>query len=223
MAAVLACGDGAVLSHHAAAHLLRLMRRGPPPPEVTVPTLAGRRRPGIVIHRVRTLHHLDTSTFEGIPIATVPRVLLDLAPRTRPRSSRGCATRPGCTTRPGRARSRPASPATRTRRESRSCAARCSPTPPSASWRTDSSRCSTGTRLACPRTNIDHNGDKVDCHWPGHDLTVELLSFRFHGTRAGVRGRRRAAPALRAPCVHLRRRLRTAGTDDRRAAQALRG
>jgi hypothetical protein len=37
--------------------------------------------------------------------------------------------------------------------------------------------------LALPRTNIDHLGDKVDCHWPHLDLTVELLSFRYHATR----------------------------------------
>jgi len=37
--------------------------------------------------------------------------------------------------------------------------------------------------LPLPRTNIDHAGDKVDCHWPQLGLTLELLSFRFHGTR----------------------------------------
>jgi hypothetical protein len=39
--------------------------------------------------------------------------------------------------------------------------------------------------LPIPRTNIDVKGDKVDCHWPQHDLTVELLSFRFHATGEG--------------------------------------
>jgi hypothetical protein len=37
--------------------------------------------------------------------------------------------------------------------------------------------------LPLPRTNVDHAGDKVDCHWPEHGLTVELLSYRFHATR----------------------------------------
>jgi len=50
--------------------------------------------------------------------------------------------------------------------------------------------------LAQPRTNIDVSGDKVDCHWPEHGLTIELLSFRFHGTRrafeADVARRRRS-------------------------------
>lgn len=49
MAAVLACGPGAVLSHRAAAFALQLLRGTPPPPEVTVPTTAGLRRPGILI------------------------------------------------------------------------------------------------------------------------------------------------------------------------------
>ena len=39
--------------------------------------------------------------------------------------------------------------------------------------------------LPLPRTNIDRHGDKVDCHWPQHGLTVELLSYRFHATRDG--------------------------------------
>ncbi|MEJ7826460.1 MAG: hypothetical protein WKF48_13580 [Solirubrobacteraceae bacterium] len=51
-------------------------------------------------------------------------------------------------------------------------------------------------RLPLPRTNIDHAGDKVDCHWPPIGLTVELLSYRFHGSRhafeADVARRRRS-------------------------------
>ncbi len=50
--------------------------------------------------------------------------------------------------------------------------------------------------LPLPRTNIRHHGDTVDCHWPEHDLTVELLSYRFHATRrafeADVARRRRS-------------------------------
>jgi hypothetical protein len=50
--------------------------------------------------------------------------------------------------------------------------------------------------LPQPRTNIDHRGDKVDCHWPQFGLTVELLSYRFHASRrafeADVARRRRS-------------------------------
>src|ERR1044072_9328754 len=79
MAAVLACGDGAVLSWRAEAHVMRLTRGTAPPPEVTVPTLSGRKRPGIVIHRGKALHPRDVSVGHGIPMTTVPRTLLDLA------------------------------------------------------------------------------------------------------------------------------------------------
>jgi hypothetical protein len=50
--------------------------------------------------------------------------------------------------------------------------------------------------IPLPRTNIDHAGDKVDCHWPQLGLTVELLSYRFHSSRqafeADVARRRRS-------------------------------
>ena len=50
--------------------------------------------------------------------------------------------------------------------------------------------------LPIPRTNIVRGGDKVDCHWPAHGLTIELLSFRFHASRyafeADVARRRRS-------------------------------
>jgi hypothetical protein len=84
IAATLACGPGCVLSHDAAAHLLKLRRGTPPQPEVIVPTLGGRRRPGIVIHRVRELPVLDVWDRHGIPIASVPRTLLDNTPRLSP-------------------------------------------------------------------------------------------------------------------------------------------
>ena len=51
--------------------------------------------------------------------------------------------------------------------------------------------------MPLPRTNIARDGDRVDCHWPALDLTVELHSFRYHATRHGfeqdVARRRRSA------------------------------
>ena len=80
MAAVLACGPGARLSHRAEAHMLKVVQtKRPPPPEVTVVGTAGRKRPGITVHRVQRLHRLDTWTFDGIRVMSVPRLLLDLA------------------------------------------------------------------------------------------------------------------------------------------------
>ncbi len=64
LAAVLACGAGAVVSHRSAGHALGLLPTAPARPEVTVPTTAGRARPRIVIHRVPALHRA-TSTASG--------------------------------------------------------------------------------------------------------------------------------------------------------------
>jgi hypothetical protein len=196
MAAVLACGEGAALSHRAAAHLLGLLRGTPPPPEVTVPTTAERRRPGIVIHRVKALHRLDASTLDHIAVTTVPRVLLDLAPTTAPiQLTQMCheawihhrTTPPlveACIAR------NPHKPAAAKLRRAQSADVTLSDL---------ENRFLTLLRthqLPLPRTNIDHAGDKVDCHWPDHDLTIELLSYRFHGSRrafeADVARRRRS-------------------------------
>ncbi|MDX6707515.1 MAG: hypothetical protein QOI48_3361 [Solirubrobacteraceae bacterium] len=197
MAAALACGPGAVVSHRAAAHLLRLLRGAPPRPEVTVPTTAERRRPGIVVHRVRELHVLDVATLDEIPIATVPRVLLDLAPRLPAEDlARACheawvkhrtgpAQIEACIVRNPRKKG-----ANRLRRALGSDVTLSALEDGFLSLLRENG-------LPRPRTNIDVAGDKVDCHWPELDLTIELLSYRFHGSRmafeADVARRRRSS------------------------------
>jgi AbiEi antitoxin C-terminal domain/Transcriptional regulator, AbiEi antitoxin/Protein of unknown function (DUF559) len=80
LAAVLACGDEAVLSHRSAADLWGLRRSDAPHTEVTVPTHAGRRRrPGITVHRSSLAQFETTTTPHGIPTTTPARTLLDLA------------------------------------------------------------------------------------------------------------------------------------------------
>lgn len=177
MAAVLACGEGAVVSHGSAGHLLGILKTRPPRPEITVPTTAGRRRPGIVIHRVKLLHVLDTSTLHDIPVTTAPRVLIDMAPRltpadltracheawirhdTSPRAVEACLDR------------NPMKQGAAKLRRALGVDVTLSVLEDGFLELLDSHG------LPAPRTNIDHAGDKVDCHWPEHDVTVELLSY----------------------------------------------
>jgi very-short-patch-repair endonuclease/predicted transcriptional regulator of viral defense system len=78
LAAVLACGEGAVLSHLSAAVHWNLLQYDAPQPEVTAP--ASRHRvPGIRLHRSRSLDAQDTRTHQGIPTTTVHLTLLDIA------------------------------------------------------------------------------------------------------------------------------------------------
>jgi hypothetical protein len=79
MAAVLAGGPGAVLSHRSAAALHDVRRADLTKIEVTVPTHAGRHHPaGVRVHRSITLRPVDATAVDGIPCATVARTLFDL-------------------------------------------------------------------------------------------------------------------------------------------------
>jgi Transcriptional regulator, AbiEi antitoxin/Protein of unknown function (DUF559) len=79
MAAVLACGPGAVLSHRTAADAWGIAPRASARIEVSIPTRAKRTRPGITVHRSPRLRPKDMTTVEGIPCTTVARTLLDMA------------------------------------------------------------------------------------------------------------------------------------------------
>jgi predicted transcriptional regulator of viral defense system len=79
MAAVLACGPGAVLSHQTAAALHGLRRTDRAKVDVTVPRRSRRAHPGIDVHRSTILTDTDVTTVGGIPCTTVARTLLDLA------------------------------------------------------------------------------------------------------------------------------------------------
>ena len=79
MAAVLACGPGAVLSHRSAAVLWGL--RGEPRStfDVTAPNRRGRVPKAIDAHRDGSLTPADRIVLHGIPCTTVARTLLDFA------------------------------------------------------------------------------------------------------------------------------------------------
>ena len=80
MAAVLACGPGAFLSHQSAAALWNILAQpAPAPPTVTVTARNPGRRSAIKIHRVGALPGDETTTRHRIPVTTPARTLLDLA------------------------------------------------------------------------------------------------------------------------------------------------
>lgn len=77
-AAILACGDGAALSHANAAELHHI---GPPAGceiEVSVPSTSHPRNKGIKVYRRRSF---EITTRHGIPVTTVACTIIDLAPR----------------------------------------------------------------------------------------------------------------------------------------------
>ncbi len=96
MAAVLACGPGAILSHMSAAALWNLLRPADGPIHVSLPSKSGRsRRPGIRIHRCASLATPPSLTEAGseiplttvrnrIPVTTVARTICDLEASAAP-------------------------------------------------------------------------------------------------------------------------------------------
>jgi len=84
MAAVLACGEGAAISHRSAATVWRMPPPAEGPIDVTV-ARSGRSRSGLRIHRSRTLTDRDVQVRHGIPITTPERTLLDLADTSQDR------------------------------------------------------------------------------------------------------------------------------------------
>ena len=184
IAAVLACGAGARASHRSVLHARGVLKHAPPKPEVSVPSPGGRRQGHIMVHRAALFPVGDTVTYERIAMTTIARALLDVAPLLDPSElCRACHE----------AWIRRVSPA-----QIEACIAR-NPTKRGAAklrraYGADATlselekgfvRLLDGHGLPRPRTNIDLAGNKVDCHWPQYDLTIELHSYRFHATRWG--------------------------------------
>jgi very-short-patch-repair endonuclease len=79
LAAVLAYGGGAVLSHRSAAELWELLPSRPGPVDVTIPTSNGRTlRPGIRLHRAPSLPVGATTRRNAIAVTTPARTIADL-------------------------------------------------------------------------------------------------------------------------------------------------
>jgi very-short-patch-repair endonuclease len=81
MAAVLACGEGAVLSHSSAAALWRIGFEQRDLVEVSLPSSSRRRRPGLRIHRRPSLAERDLTREYGIPVTIPIQTLIDMALR----------------------------------------------------------------------------------------------------------------------------------------------
>jgi hypothetical protein len=85
VAGCLWAGQGALVSHLAAARLHRLeglpAARRRDPIELTVPFGRHLRARGFVIHQSRKLERADTAAIDGIPVTSVARTLVDVSSR----------------------------------------------------------------------------------------------------------------------------------------------
>jgi hypothetical protein len=77
MAAVLACGPDAVLSHRSAAYLWGLVHQWELPIDVTAPNRRGRSPDGVAAHRAGSVQPVDKTKVHGVPCTSLARTLLD--------------------------------------------------------------------------------------------------------------------------------------------------
>jgi predicted transcriptional regulator of viral defense system len=78
IAAVMASGQGTVLSHLDAAALWGIYQSRARAIHVTTTAQSVRRLPGVQVHRARNLAREDMTRKDGIPVTTVERTLIDL-------------------------------------------------------------------------------------------------------------------------------------------------
>lgn len=93
LAAVKACGSGAVLSHVSAAALWGILEWDGRHAEVTVKDTTPRVHAGIRIHRTRFLDTKDVQRRRGVPVTSPARTALDLCSQLRDHPARGAARR----------------------------------------------------------------------------------------------------------------------------------
>ena len=198
LAAVKACGEGAVLSGRSAAHLLALLK-SPPSGAVDVTAPTERRATGVKARR-RRLPTSETARVSAIAVTTVARTLVDLAAELNEQALARACHEAGV-----RYRTMP--------RQVEAVLRRHPSTPGAAKLRRVMSGEVNVTlsklessfiallrkeNLPLPRTNTRAGAHRVDCRWPKHRLTVELDSYRFHNSRHAWeqdRRREREAPA----------------------------
>jgi hypothetical protein len=202
LAAVRACGDGALLSGRAAGHLWGLVKGAAPPPEVTAPT--ERRVPGVATLRSRTA---DRTTHRGIPITTVPFTLVALAAQLGAEGlARACheaGVRYGTTPRQMDAvlARRPNAPGTRQLRAVLHGDVQV--TLSKLEQRFLELLRDHGLPLS--QTNRKAGARRVDCRWPTRRLTIELDSYRYHRSRHAWEQDRRREREARARGDEFRR------------------
>jgi hypothetical protein len=187
LAAVLACGPNALLSHRSAAWLWGITQYGPVPLHVTSP-IPRKPRPPIKLHHSRILTADDRAFEDGVSVTALPRTLLDCATELSLSHLRRVLERSeeqklfdlgpieDLLHRSGRHRGR---------RRLRQAIALYQPVPFTRSgFERRFFEAVLRAGLPRPATNFVEAGFELDVYWPEHRFAVELDTYATHGTNA---------------------------------------
>jgi very-short-patch-repair endonuclease/predicted transcriptional regulator of viral defense system len=197
MAATLAIGPGAVLSHYPAAVLWALRTPREEAMHVTVAQGDRRNRPGIVVHRA-SLHPRDITRRHGIPVTSAARTLLDLA-ATEPTIELERALNEAGLQRRVSPRSLTEQFSRYPRHRGTAALRRIIETEPHLT-RSDAEILMRDlirrAGLPPPEANVRIEGHEVDLVWRAQRLVVEIDSWAFHSLRRSFEGDRRRDQVL---------------------------
>ncbi len=185
MAAVLACGEGATLSHQSAAYLWTFLKPEGGPVHVTSPSRSGKiARAEIVLHKSPSLRgNRQVTRRERIPVTTPRRTIEDLEATLEPYLVRRAKRQAEFL------RYRLRLPSDRSRSDLES----------------DFLAFCARHRLPRPQVNVKVGGYTVDFLWPAQMLVVETDFFGYHrGSQAFEDDRQRELDLRRAGYTVLR-------------------
>jgi very-short-patch-repair endonuclease len=209
MAALLAAGRGAILSHRSAGVVWDLQAAATTIVDVSVPR--GRRgRAGMRMHRPRRLDAIDSTVEDGFPVTTASRTLFDLAgslPRPRFETLWEAADRRNLLDfdRLGSL----CAELGQGRKGAGLVRRLLAETTPREPVRSELERrfadLCRDHGLPLPSQNVYLHGFEVDAYWPAQRLVVELDGFEFHGTRRAFSRDRHRDAVLAAAGLHVLR------------------
>jgi Transcriptional regulator, AbiEi antitoxin/Protein of unknown function (DUF559) len=193
LAAVLACGDGAVLSYRSAAELWGIRPSAAARIDVTVAHTSGvRSSKAIIVHRSR--RPVETTTHDGIPVTTAGQTLADLATALPRRALEKAAERAEAL----RLHVKVPDDHPGARRLAEATAHDLGTTTRSPLEDAFLELCDAHGILR-PLVNTVVEGFEVDFCWPADHLIVETDGYLHHGTRAAFE-RDRARDAQLTAC-----------------------
>lgn len=185
MMAVLACGDGAALSHRSAAALWDAAAERPGRIDVSVRRRCELRRPGLKVRGRPTLRSDDVVVKDGIPVTGVARTLVDLATEldenaveraVNEADKRDLIDPEGLRTALDRYQAEPGAPLLRRLLDERTF--RLSDSDLEILFRP----IATEAGLPPPLSKQFVNGWEVDFYWPNLGLVIETDGLRYHRT-----------------------------------------
>jgi very-short-patch-repair endonuclease len=184
-AAVMACGEGAVISHRSAAELFGLLAESDREVDVTVVGRNPGAHSGVRLHRPRALARQDVTFMRGVPVTSVARAICDMA-ATEPAREVEHAYQEALYRRIVSERQMAAVLKREPYRRGAPVIRALLDNP--GMTRSEKERALrkliAQAQLPKPLTNVRLHGYLVDAYWPDHGLVVEFDGWQAHGHRS---------------------------------------